>query len=119
MKYYKHNLDRMPIEPGKHDLLGLPGVEAEDPKWYIRRLWLVAEDDRVPYLGSCTKMFRDLHYASTRLLMLQQRTRTRVMRSCLVAPSFKRTLHVYWTIDALDGAYGVYIPRLRHGYKAL
>jgi hypothetical protein len=46
MKYYKHNPDSMPNEPEKHDLLGFPGVEAEDPKWYIRRLWLVTSNDR-------------------------------------------------------------------------
>jgi hypothetical protein len=39
----------MPTEPDKHDLLGFPGVEAEHPKSYIRRLWLVAEDDRKPF----------------------------------------------------------------------
>jgi hypothetical protein len=48
MKYYAYNqsTDRMPTEPDKHDLLGFPGVEAEDAKWYIRRLWLVADNDR-------------------------------------------------------------------------
>ncbi|KAF2023779.1 hypothetical protein EK21DRAFT_94639 [Setomelanomma holmii] len=46
---HNHNTDRMPTEPDKHDLLGFPGVEAEHPKWYIRRLWLVAEDDRVQF----------------------------------------------------------------------
>lgn len=47
-KYYEHNqtTDKMPTEPDKHDLLGFPGVEAEHPRWYIRRLWLVAENDR-------------------------------------------------------------------------
>jgi hypothetical protein len=39
----------MPTEPDKHDLLGFPGVEAEHPKRYIRRLWLVAENDRMPF----------------------------------------------------------------------
>jgi hypothetical protein len=50
-KYYKHDrsTDRMPTEPDKHDLLGFPGIEAEHPKWYIRRLWLVAENDRKPF----------------------------------------------------------------------
>jgi hypothetical protein len=50
-KYYTHNqsADRMPTEPNKHDLLGFPGVEAEHPKSYIRRLWLVAEEDRTPF----------------------------------------------------------------------
>jgi hypothetical protein len=36
----------MPTEPEKHYLLGFPGVEAEHPKLYIRRLWLVADNDR-------------------------------------------------------------------------
>jgi hypothetical protein len=51
MKKNAHNqsADTMPTEPDKHDLLGFPGVEAEDPKWYIRRLWLVAENDRKPF----------------------------------------------------------------------
>jgi hypothetical protein len=49
MKYYAHNPDSMPTEPDKHDLLGFSGVEAEHPKCYIRRLWLVAEDDRIPF----------------------------------------------------------------------
>ena len=43
------NTDSMPTEPEKHYLLGFPGVEAEDAKLYIRRLWLVAGDDRKPY----------------------------------------------------------------------
>jgi hypothetical protein len=43
------NTDRMPTEPDKHYLLGFPGVEAEHPKSYIRKLWLVAEDDRKPF----------------------------------------------------------------------
>jgi hypothetical protein len=48
IKYYAYDqsTDRMPTEPDKHDLIGFPGVEAEDPKWYIRRLWLVADNDR-------------------------------------------------------------------------
>jgi hypothetical protein len=47
-KNHTHNqsTDIMPTEPEKHDLLGFPGVEAEDTKWYIRRLWLVTENDR-------------------------------------------------------------------------
>jgi hypothetical protein len=43
---HNQSADTMPTEPDKHDLLGFPGVEAEDPKWYIRRLWLVADNDR-------------------------------------------------------------------------
>jgi hypothetical protein len=39
----------MPTEPGKHDLFGFPGVEAEHPKQYIRRLWLVATNDRIAF----------------------------------------------------------------------
>ncbi|KAF1828136.1 hypothetical protein BDW02DRAFT_652237 [Decorospora gaudefroyi] len=51
MKYYAddQSTNRMPTEPDKHDLLGFPGVEVEDPKWYIRRLWLVADNDRKPF----------------------------------------------------------------------
>jgi hypothetical protein len=52
MRYYDaddQSTNRMPTEPDKHDLLGFPGVEAEDhPKRYIRRLWLVADNDRKP-----------------------------------------------------------------------
>jgi hypothetical protein len=40
----------MPIMPDERDLLGLPGVKAEQPKIYLRRLWLPAENDRVTYL---------------------------------------------------------------------
>ncbi|RYN78726.1 hypothetical protein AA0119_g13545 [Alternaria tenuissima] len=36
----------MPTEPEKHGLLGFTDVEAEHPRWYIRRLWLVADNDR-------------------------------------------------------------------------
>jgi hypothetical protein len=46
MKYYERTPDSMPTEPDKYDLLGFPGVKAEHRKCYIRRLWLVAEDDR-------------------------------------------------------------------------
>jgi hypothetical protein len=51
IKHYENDqsTDRMPTEPDKHDLLGFNGVKAEDPKWYIRRLWLVAENDRKPF----------------------------------------------------------------------
>ena len=51
MKYYaqKQIAENMPAEPDKHDLLGFPNIEAEHPKWYIRKLWLVAENDRVEY----------------------------------------------------------------------
>ncbi|KAI0574010.1 hypothetical protein Alg130_09865 [Pyrenophora tritici-repentis] len=38
---------RMPTEPHKHDLLGFPGVEVNEPKKYIRRLWLVVNNDRI------------------------------------------------------------------------
>ncbi|KAF2023024.1 hypothetical protein EK21DRAFT_119154 [Setomelanomma holmii] len=38
----------MPTNPDNHYLLGFPGLDAEDPKWYIRRLWLVADNDRIP-----------------------------------------------------------------------
>jgi hypothetical protein len=50
-KHYKHDqsTDKMPTEPDKRDLLGFKDVEAEHPKWYIRRLWLVAENDRKPF----------------------------------------------------------------------
>ncbi|KAH7394838.1 hypothetical protein BKA66DRAFT_285924 [Pyrenochaeta sp. MPI-SDFR-AT-0127] len=62
MKYYQHDqsTDRMPTEPEKHYLLGFPGVEAEHPKWYIRRLWLVAEDDRIPFPKFLDKDVREL-----------------------------------------------------------
>jgi hypothetical protein len=46
---YDQNTDIMPTEPGMHGLLGFPDVEAKHHKWYIRELWLVAEDDRKPY----------------------------------------------------------------------
>ena len=54
MKQYKQykqkkNTDKMPTEPEKRDLLGFTNVEAEHPKRYIRRLWLVAENDRKPF----------------------------------------------------------------------
>ncbi|KAB2100097.1 hypothetical protein AG0111_0g11709 [Alternaria gaisen] len=39
----------MPTEPEKRGLLGFTDVEAEHPKWYIRRLWLVTENDRKPF----------------------------------------------------------------------
>jgi hypothetical protein len=50
-KYYEHDqsTDRMPTEPNKYDLLGFPGVVPEQPKWYIRRLWLPAENDRIAF----------------------------------------------------------------------
>ncbi|KAI5368421.1 hypothetical protein J4E82_010785 [Alternaria postmessia] len=41
--------NKMPTEPEKRGLLGFTDVEAEHPKWYIRRLWLVAENDRKPF----------------------------------------------------------------------
>ena len=40
-------MEKMPDEPHKHDLLGFPSVKAEDSKVYIRKLWLVAENDRI------------------------------------------------------------------------
>jgi hypothetical protein len=51
IKYYENDqsTDRMPTEPDKRDLLGFTAVEAEDPKWYIRRLWLVAENHRTSF----------------------------------------------------------------------
>ncbi|PVH92675.1 hypothetical protein DM02DRAFT_604984 [Periconia macrospinosa] len=51
IKYYKdgQSMERMPSDPNKHELLGFPGVEAKDPKVYIRKLWLPAENDRVEY----------------------------------------------------------------------
>jgi hypothetical protein len=39
----------MPTEPENTSLLGFPNVEAEHPKYYIRRLWLVASNDRIPF----------------------------------------------------------------------
>ncbi|OWY42294.1 stomatin family protein [Alternaria alternata] len=51
IKHYEHDQStyEMPNEPEKRDLLGFTDVEAEHPKWYIRRLWLVAENDRKPF----------------------------------------------------------------------
>lgn len=51
MKYYAQNqsTENMPTEPDKHDLLGFTNIEAEHPRWYMRRLWLVAENDRVEH----------------------------------------------------------------------
>jgi hypothetical protein len=46
MKYYERTPDSMLSELDKYDLLGFLGVKAEHRKCYIRRLWLVAEDDR-------------------------------------------------------------------------
>jgi hypothetical protein len=50
IKHYRRNkgMDVMGVEPSEHDLLGFPGVKAEHPKIYIRQLWLVADNDRVP-----------------------------------------------------------------------
>jgi hypothetical protein len=39
----------MPADPKECNLLGFPGVEAEHPKVYLRRLWLPAENDRTAY----------------------------------------------------------------------
>jgi hypothetical protein len=39
----------MPDDSSEHDLLGFPGVGAEQPKVYLRRLWLPAENDRTTY----------------------------------------------------------------------
>lgn len=36
-------------DPNEHDLLGFPGVKAEHPKIYLRRLWLPVENDRTIY----------------------------------------------------------------------
>jgi hypothetical protein len=36
----------LPTPPEMHDLIGFPGVEAEHPKKYIRKLWLAAEHYR-------------------------------------------------------------------------
>ncbi|KAL5371290.1 hypothetical protein DPSP01_014372 [Paraphaeosphaeria sporulosa] len=60
MKNYKHHPERMPSEPDNHDLLGFPGVESEHPKWYIRRLWLVAEDPRIAFPKFLDKDVREL-----------------------------------------------------------
>jgi hypothetical protein len=49
IKYYAKYRSRMPTEPDKHYLLGFPGVEAEKPKCYIRKLWLVADNDRIEF----------------------------------------------------------------------
>jgi hypothetical protein len=43
------SVDHMPTDPAKHFLLGFPGVEAKEPKYYIRDLWLVTENDRTQY----------------------------------------------------------------------
>jgi hypothetical protein len=39
----------MSTNPDEHDLLGFPGVKAEQSKIYLRRLWLPAENDRATY----------------------------------------------------------------------
>ncbi|KAJ6284343.1 hypothetical protein J3E71DRAFT_377966 [Bipolaris maydis] len=50
--YTKQPIKNMPTEPDKCDLLGFPGIQAEHTKEYslgtkyIRKLWLVAENDR-------------------------------------------------------------------------
>ena len=41
--------ENLSADPNGHDLFGLPGVEAEQPKIYFRRLWLPAENDRTTY----------------------------------------------------------------------
>ncbi|KAF3027582.1 hypothetical protein E8E11_000011, partial [Didymella keratinophila] len=41
--------EEMPAGPNERDLLGFPGVDAEHPKVYLRRLWLPAENDRTTY----------------------------------------------------------------------
>jgi hypothetical protein len=40
---------KMLTDPSEHDLLGFPGIKAEHPKFYLRRLWLPAENDRALY----------------------------------------------------------------------
>jgi hypothetical protein len=62
MKNYKHNPDSMPTEPDKHDLLGFPGVKAEETRQYIRRLWLATEDDRKDFPNFWTKTSASLRY---------------------------------------------------------
>jgi hypothetical protein len=46
---HNQNTARMPTDPDKHDLLGFPGLEAEDPKRYIQKLFLVAEKYGLQY----------------------------------------------------------------------
>ncbi|KAF3032318.1 hypothetical protein E8E12_001862 [Didymella heteroderae] len=41
--------ENLSAHPNEHDLLGFPGVKAEHPKVYLRRLWLPAENDRTTY----------------------------------------------------------------------
>ncbi|KAF1843168.1 uncharacterized protein K460DRAFT_407533 [Cucurbitaria berberidis CBS 394.84] len=41
-----HREESMPVPPDKCDLPGFPGVTAEQPKVYSRKLWLVSENDR-------------------------------------------------------------------------
>lgn len=41
--------ENLSADPNEHDLLGFPGVKAEHPKIYLRRLWLPAENDRTTY----------------------------------------------------------------------
>jgi hypothetical protein len=62
IKHYRHgqSTDKMPTEPDKRDLLGFTDVEAEHPKWYIRRLWLVAENDRKPFPKFLDKYVEEL-----------------------------------------------------------
>jgi hypothetical protein len=53
------NVDHMPTDLAKHFLLGFPGVEAKEPKYYIRDLWLVAENDRTQYPKFTDSMVRE------------------------------------------------------------
>jgi hypothetical protein len=45
----KMSAENLSADPNEHDLLGFPGVKAEHPKIYLRRLWLPAENDRTTY----------------------------------------------------------------------
>lgn len=43
----EHTAESMSTDPNKHDPLEYPGVKSEHPKTYMRRLWLVADNDRM------------------------------------------------------------------------
>ena len=43
------SVENLSADPNEHDLLGFPGIKAEHPKIYLRRLWLPAENDRTIY----------------------------------------------------------------------
>jgi hypothetical protein len=61
----------LPAPPEMHDLIGFPGVEAEHPKKYIRKLWLAAEHYRTQqpplYAANAIKLQRRVSEVVNRL----------------------------------------------------